>query len=74
MVRHSIGPCQSDKGRQQLEHYQTLIETHYREQPSIEQLAELIGVSSAHLSLLCCQLAGRSTLQLLHERLLLEKR
>ncbi len=63
---------QSDKGRQHLEHYQALIEAHYREQPSIEQLAEQIGVSSAHLNLLCRQLAGRSALQLLHERLLLE--
>ncbi|BBI54652.1 hypothetical protein HORIV_70730 [Vreelandella olivaria] len=66
------GPRQSDKGRQHLEHYQALIEAHYREQPSIEQLAEQIGVSSAHLNLLCRQLAGRSALQLLHERLLLE--
>ena len=65
-------PRQSDKGRQHLEHYQALIEAHYREQPSIEQLAEQIGVSSAHLNLLCRQLAGRSALQLLHERLLLE--
>ncbi|MDP3535080.1 MAG: helix-turn-helix domain-containing protein [Halomonas sp.] len=62
----------SDKGQQHLEHYQTLIEAHYREQPSIEQLAKQIGVSSAHLNLLCRQLAGRSALQLLHERLLLE--
>jgi len=65
-------PRQSDKGRQHLEHYQALIEAHYREQPSIEQLAEQIGVSSAHLNMLCRQLAGRSALQLLHERLLLE--
>ncbi|MGO1395458.1 MAG: helix-turn-helix domain-containing protein [Halomonas sp.] len=66
------GPRQSDKGRQHLEHYQALIEAHYREQPSIEKLAEQIGVSSAHLNLLCRLLAGRSALQLLHERLLLE--
>lgn len=66
------GHRQSDKGRQHLDHYQTLIEAHYREQPSIEALAEQIGVSSAHLNMLCRQLAGRSALQLLHERLLLE--
>lgn len=66
------GPRQSDKGRQHLERYQTLIEAHYREQPSIEALAEQLGVSSAHLNMLCRQLAGRSALQLLHERLLLE--
>jgi|TARA_R110000850_G_scaffold239246_2_gene364043 AraC family transcriptional activator of pobA len=66
------GPRQYDKGRMHLENFQALIEAHYREQPSIEQLAEQIGVSSAHLNLLCRQLAGRSALQLLHERLLLE--
>ncbi len=66
------GPRQSDKGRQHLEHYQALTEARYREQPSIEQLAEQVGVSSAHLNMLCRQLAGRSALQLLHERLLLE--
>jgi len=66
------GPRQSDKGRQHLERYVSLVEHHYREQPSIECLAEQLGVSSAHLNMLCRQLAGRSALQLLHERLLLE--
>lgn len=66
------GPRQNDKGRQHIEHYQALVETHYREQPSIEALAEQLGVSSAHLNMLCRQIAGRSALQLLHERLLLE--
>ncbi|WP_286903169.1 helix-turn-helix domain-containing protein [Vreelandella sedimenti] len=66
------GPRQSDKGRQHIEHYQALVEAHYREQPSIEVLAEQLGVSSAHLNMLCRQIAGRSALQLLHERLLLE--
>ncbi|WP_249978167.1 helix-turn-helix domain-containing protein [Vreelandella olivaria] len=68
--RHALR--QSDKGRQHLERYQALVEAHYRTQPSIEQLAEQLGVSSAHLNMLCRQLAGRSALQLLHERLLLE--
>lgn len=66
------GPRQSDKGRQHIEHYQALLEAHYREQPSIEALAEQVGVSSAHLNMLCRQIAGHSALQLLHERLLLE--
>lgn len=66
------GPRQNDKGLQHLAHYQALIEVHYRDQPSIEALAEKVGVSSAHLNMLCRQLAGRSALQLLHERLLLE--
>ncbi|KHJ52614.1 MULTISPECIES: helix-turn-helix domain-containing protein [unclassified Halomonas] len=63
---------QSDKGQQHLERYQALIESHYRSQPNIEHLAERIGVSNAHLNMLCRQIAGRSALQLLHERILLE--
>ncbi|WP_404376275.1 helix-turn-helix domain-containing protein [Vreelandella aquamarina] len=65
-------PRQSDRGRQHVEHFQTLIDAYYREQPSIEWFAGQVGVSSAHLNMLCRQLAGRSALQLLHERLLLE--
>ena len=65
-------PRQNDRGHQHLEQFQTLIEAYYREQPSIEWLAGQVGVSSAHLNMLCRQLAGRSALQLLHERLLLE--
>ncbi|MGM0856920.1 MAG: helix-turn-helix domain-containing protein [Pseudomonadota bacterium] len=66
------GPRQHDRGRHHLENFQALIEQRYREQPSIEQLAEQLGVSSAHLNMLCRLFAGRSALQLLHERLLLE--
>ncbi|MFY0992921.1 helix-turn-helix domain-containing protein [Halomonas sp. C05BenzN] len=61
-----------DKGRHHLENFQALIEGQYRQQPSIEQFAAQLGMSSAHLNTLCRRLAGRSALQLLHERLLLE--
>lgn len=65
-------PRQNDKGQQHVEHFQALIEARYREQPSIEWLAGQVGISSAHLNMLCRELAGRSALQMLHERLLLE--
>ncbi|MBZ9559355.1 MULTISPECIES: helix-turn-helix domain-containing protein [unclassified Modicisalibacter] len=61
-----------DRGQAHLEHFLALIDDHYTEQPSIESLAARIGVTSAHLNTLCRRLAGRSALQLLHERLLLE--
>ncbi|GGY09119.1 AraC family transcriptional regulator [Litchfieldella qijiaojingensis] len=61
-----------DKGRLHLQHFQALIEAQYRMQPTIESLAAQLGVTSAHLNTLCRRLAGRSALQLLHERLLLE--
>lgn len=65
-------PRQRDEARTHLQTYQALIETHYTEQPRIEWFAERLGITGDHLSLLCRRLAGRSALQLLHERLLLE--
>jgi AraC family transcriptional regulator, transcriptional activator of pobA len=61
-----------DRGHQHLENYQALIEAQFRRQPSVEQFAAQLGMSSAHLNTLCRRLADRSALQLLHERLLLE--
>ncbi|QJQ97904.1 helix-turn-helix domain-containing protein [Halomonas sp. PGE1] len=61
-----------DRGHQHLENYQALIEAQFRRQPSVEQFAAQLGMSSAHLNSLCRRLADRSALQLLHERLLLE--
>nr|WP_283101622.1 helix-turn-helix domain-containing protein [Halomonas populi] len=61
-----------DKGQVHLQNFQALVEARYREQPTIEALATCLGVTGAHLNTLCRRLAGRSALQLLHERLLLE--
>lgn len=63
---------QHDRSQQHLENYQALIEAQFRRQPSVEQFANQMGMSSAHLNTLCRRLADRSALQLLHERLLLE--
>lgn len=63
---------QQARGQTHLQHFQTLIEAQYREQPTIEVLSAQLGVTSAHLNTLCRRLAGRSALQLLHERVLLE--
>ncbi|WP_163576188.1 helix-turn-helix domain-containing protein [Halomonas faecis] len=63
---------QHDRASQHLTNYQALIEAQFRQQPSIEAFADQLGMTSAHLNTLCRRLAGRSALQLLHERLLLE--
>ncbi|MGM0700792.1 MAG: helix-turn-helix domain-containing protein [Pseudomonadota bacterium] len=65
-------PCQQDRASHHLKNYQALIEAQFRQQPSIEAFADQLGMTSAHLNTLCRRLAGRSALQLLHERLLLE--
>ncbi|NWN82031.1 MAG: helix-turn-helix domain-containing protein [Halomonas sp.] len=66
------GPRRQAQGLVHLQNYQALIEEQFRQQPSIEKFAEQLGMTSAHLNLLCRRLANRSALQLLHERLLLE--
>ncbi|WP_163558468.1 helix-turn-helix domain-containing protein [Halomonas sp. NO4] len=65
-------PRRRDRARGHLQNYQALIEAQFRQQPSIEQFADQLGMTGTHLNLLCRRLAGRSALQLLHERLLLE--
>ncbi|NWN83977.1 MAG: helix-turn-helix domain-containing protein [Halomonas sp.] len=65
-------PRRQERGLIHLQNYQALIEEQFRQQPSIEKFAEQLGMTSAHLNLLCRRLANRSALQLLHERLLLE--
>lgn len=69
--RHA-SPRREDRSLRHLKNYQALIEQQFRQQPSVERFAEQLGMTSAHLNLLCRRLAGRSALQLLHERLLLE--
>jgi AraC family transcriptional activator of pobA len=65
-------PRHSNRAQIHLHRYQALIEAQFRLQPSVEQFATQLGVTSAHLNLLCRRLTNRSALQLLHERLLLE--
>ncbi|CAM4056336.1 helix-turn-helix domain-containing protein [Vreelandella rituensis] len=68
----STAPRHHDRAHAHLYRYQALIEAQFRQQPSVEQFAHQLGVTSAHLNLLCRRLADRSALQVLHERLLLE--
>lgn len=68
----SVRSGQGDRTEAHLHNYQALIEAQFRAQPSIENLAGQLGLTSAHLNLLCRRFAHRSALQLLHERLLLE--
>ncbi|PXX95111.1 helix-turn-helix domain-containing protein [Halomonas sp. LBP4] len=61
-----------DKAYAHLVRYQTLVERHYREQPSVASLADRLGITGTYLNTLCQRLAGVSAQRLLHERLMLE--
>ena len=61
-----------ERGREYLTRFTQLVESEFRKQPSVEQMAHQVGVSAAHLNTLCRQLAGSTALQIVHQRLLLE--
>ena len=61
-----------DRGREHLQRFTRLLESHFREHRPIEQYATELGISAAHLNALCRRLAGQSALQLINQRLLLE--
>ena len=71
MVRHESRQL-PQRGRKYLSQFNQRVETLFREQPSVEQLAHQVGISVAHLNSICRELAGRSALQIIHQRQLLE--
>ncbi len=52
--------------------FSALVETHFREQHSIEQYAHCLGITPAHLNNLTRRFTGFTAQQVVHQRLLLE--
>ncbi|KJK17536.1 helix-turn-helix domain-containing protein [Pseudomonas sp. 2(2015)] len=71
LQRHGQGLAVA-RGREYLERFNALVEAQFRQQPSVEALAHEVGISVAHLNIICRELAGQSALQIIHQRLLLE--
>lgn len=61
-----------DRGREHLQVFMHQLETCFREHWSIEQHAQAMGISAAHLNALCRRLCDQSALQIISQRLLLE--
>lgn len=61
-----------ERARQHLARFIMLIDTHFSKHISLEQYARWLDISVAHLHDICRQMSGRSALQLIHERLMLE--
>lgn len=61
-----------ERNHQVLGRFVKLLEAHFREHLTVESYAHRLGISSVHLNTLCRQLAGKTALQMLHERLMLE--
>jgi len=64
--------CPPRPGARHFERFGQLLETHYRQFWSVAQYAGQIGVTPAHLNVLCRESVGQSALSLIHQRRLLE--
>ncbi len=79
VLRHSAGNLAGNadepvRARQHLVQFGELIEADFTSQHPLQYYAQKIGISSAHLNAVCRQLAQRSALDLIHERITLEAR
>ncbi len=63
-----------DPGSHHLGRFMQLVEAHHKTRHQVSWYASRIGITAAHLNVVCQNLAGKSALQLIHERLLLEAR
>lgn len=64
----------ADPGSRHLARFADLIDAHYDHEHQVEWYARQIGVTAAHLNIIVRTLTGKSALQMIHERLLLEAR
>ncbi len=72
-VEAGAGAAQApDRARRHFAAFGDLIETHYRKPWSVAEYAAHIGVTPAHLNVLCRDIVGQSALSLIHQRRLLE--
>lgn len=79
LTRHAMqalpAPREAARGRRRSGHFARfceLLEQGYGEHHSVAHYAKEIGVTAAHLNLLCRQAVDKSALALVHERVLLE--
>jgi len=65
-------PAQSSRAVGHVRRYQALVESRYRQQPTLAALARALGITPTQLNRVCHQVLGHSALGVLHGRLLLE--
>jgi AraC family transcriptional regulator, transcriptional activator of pobA len=60
------------KSEQRYENFRKLVETHYMKQHTVAWYAARVGISPPHLNSICQRLQGRTALEIIHQRILLE--
>jgi AraC family transcriptional activator of pobA len=69
---HSEQPRVASRGSRHFGSFCHLVEERYGKHHPVAYYAEKIGITAAHLNVLCRQAANKSALELIHERMLLE--
>jgi len=62
------------RAREHLAGFGALVDKHFATHTKLDHYAVQLGISVAHLNSICRELSGRSALQLIHDRLMLEAR
>jgi AraC family transcriptional activator of pobA len=65
-------PVGVDRGQKHFKNFCLLIDENYARHYSVDQYARRLGITAAHLNVLCRQRVGQSALDLIHQRVLLE--
>jgi AraC family transcriptional activator of pobA len=63
---------EAGRGAEHFSRFCELIEEHYTAHHPVTFYAGKVGITAAHLNVICRQAAGKSALELVHERILLE--
>ena len=71
-ARTGDGPRINSKGADKLARFRDRVEVRFRHHDSIGDYAREIGMTPAHLNRICRHLTGKSALQIVHERLMVE--
>jgi len=77
LTRHAmqtlpVRPKETLRGSRHLVRFSELLEEHYSQHYPVAYYAQEIGITAAHLNLLCRQAIQKSALEMIHERVLLE--
>jgi AraC family transcriptional activator of pobA len=62
------------RAREHLAGFVALVDENFSKHTTLDHYAARLDISTAHLNAICRQMSGRSALQLIHERLILEAR
>ena len=64
----------ADRAHHHFQRFVRLVDRQYRSQRTVSEYAREIGITPSHLNSICRQLAGKSALRMIHDRLLLAAR